>query len=183
MRKSGGMRGANLKTYRDRSDAVAQFHKADIARQVVFVDLLEKLQVMVEQALAEVQLWERILATAKVNEGGAYALIVGGQREVSQDRTRSKNAVRWVIDDNEAGDDYIRGKYRQYSEGRLEQVLHNMKWEVGRLDGSRAVRIDFKMGDRIWDRQVGAANQEQNGQRNANQLLEACSRQFRVRVE
>lgn len=178
MRNGAGFRGANLKAYRDRSDAIAQFHKADIARQVVCSELLEKLQVIVEQALKEIKLWERILATAKVNEGGAYALVVAGQREVQGDRLKSKNAVRWVIDDDEPGDEYISGKYAHYSDGKLDQIMNSMKWEVGRLDGSKGLRIDFKMSDRAWDRQAGQTDQEANGQRNVAQLLSACRTAF-----
>jgi hypothetical protein len=178
MRNNAGFRGANLKNYRERSDAIAQFHKADIARQVVCSELLEKLQIIVENALAEIQLWERILATAKTNEGGAYALVAAGQREVSADRLRSKNAVRWVIDDDEQGDEYIKNKYNQYSDGALDQIFSGAKWEVGRLDGSKGLRIDFKMSDRAWDRQVGNTNQEENGRRNAGTLLVACRSVF-----
>lgn len=178
MRNNGGFRGANLKKFRDRSDAIAQFHKTDIARQVVCSEVLEKLQIIVEQALAEIRLWEQILATANLNEGGAYALVAAGQREVAADRVRSKNSVHWMIDDDEPGDQYIQSKYNQYSDGALDEILSAAKWDVGLLDGSKGLRIDFKVSDHTWDREVGNTNQEKNGRRNVDTLLIACRSVF-----
>ena len=179
MRRSGGFRGVNLREYRDRSDELAQFHKADIARQVAY-DLLERLQTSVEQALNEVGRWERILGVAKAPEGGAYALVMQGRREVLDDRQGSRNAVRWVIADDEAGDEYISEKRDQYSRDKLDDLLAEVEWKVGRTDGSGPLRIEFTLDDRPWDRLAGAVGQQARGARSVSLLLEKCRSVYEV---
>ena len=170
MRKEGGFRGSKRRAYRDKSDELAQFQKADIARQVAF-DLLARLQISIEQALQEVGLWERILATAKLSEGGAYALVVEGQKDVAMDRARSKNAARWGIDDNESGDTYISTKHEQYERDGLGDILHAVEWTVGRKDDG-SLRVDFTLDGAPWDRLAGAAGQQVRGARNVSALLD-----------
>lgn len=179
MRKKGGPWGRNRKTYRDRSDELAQFHKADIARGVVY-KLVELLQVSVEQALTQVKLWERILATAKAPAGGAYALIMDGKREVDVDRGKAKNAVRWVIEDNEPGDTYIADKRQQYSRGKLNEIMEAVEWRVGKTDGSGPMRIDFAMAGKAWDRIAGSEAEQARGVQNVASLLDKCRSAFAV---
>jgi hypothetical protein len=178
MQRRSGFMGRNLRTYRQKSDELAQFHKADIARQVVY-DLAKRLHQSVRHLLNEVHLWERILATSTANNGGTYALVMRGKREVDIDREKSKNAVRWVIDDSEPGDEYIGLKYERYARGQLSQILEKVQWRVGRLDGTGDLRIDFALGDgQPWSRQAGQAGQQRAGESNANQLLALCRAVF-----
>ena len=69
MRDSSGFMNLHLRNYRDKSDELAQFQKADIARRLV-VRLVKALQTRTEEALAEAQRWAKILATGRVSEGG-----------------------------------------------------------------------------------------------------------------
>jgi hypothetical protein len=179
--RGAGLLDGNAKKYRDASDEMAQFHKADIARQIA-LDLVEALQVRIEEALGEVQTWERILATAKAEEGGAYALVVDGKREVVIDRTQSKNAVRWVIDDNEPADGarYIQRKREQYANGdeALKNIVGAMEWKVAQADGRGALKIEFALGGKAWDKQAGVPNQRARGVRNTAGLLGRCRSVF-----
>jgi membrane protease subunit (stomatin/prohibitin family) len=178
-RTQGGFLGSKRRTYREKSDAVAQFHKADIARKVVY-DLVEQLQITVEQALAEVRLWERLLGTAKAAEGGAYALVVDGQKEISGDRAQAENAVRWVIKDAEKGDVYISKKYEQYSEGKLADLLRTVEWKVGRLDGRGTLRIDLNVAGQPWDRLIAETGDRMRGVRCVGRLLDHCRSFYEV---
>ena len=173
MRNRGGFRGSNRRKYRDRSDELAQFHKADIARQVAY-ELVERLQVSVEQALEEIVRWERILGTAKAAGGGTYALVVEGRKEVETDREKAKNAARWVIADDEPGDTYISDKYEQYSRGKLDEIFRAVEWKVGQTNGSGPLRVDFTLDEKPWDRVAGSAGQRARGVRNASLLLDKC---------
>jgi len=179
MRKRGGFRGANRRKYRDKSDELAQFHKADIARQVAY-ELVERLQISIEQALEEIARWERILGTAKASEGGAYALVVEGRKEVKTDREKAKNATRWVIADDEPGDTYISDKYEQYSRGKLDEILRAVEWKVGRTNGSGPLRVDFTLDRKLWDRVAGSAGQRARGVRNVSLLLDECRAAYNV---
>lgn len=175
--RGGGLLDGNFKKYRDASDELAQFHKADVARQVA-LDLVEALQVRIEEALNEVQVWERILATSKADEGGAYALVVDGKREVTIDRAQSKNAVRWVIDDNEPEDgaQYIRRKHEQYANGdeALKNIVGAMAWKVGQSDGRGPLKIEFLLDGKAWDKLAGVPGQRARGVRNTAGLLQRC---------
>jgi hypothetical protein len=179
--RGAGLMDNNAKKYRDASDELAQFHKADVARQVA-LDLVEALQVRIEEALTEIQLWERILATAKSNEGGAYALVVDGKREVVVDRAQSKSAVRWVIEDNEPEDGahYIQRKREQYSNGdeALKAIVGAMEWKIGQADGRGALKIEFTLDGKPWDRLAGVTGQQARGVRNTTGLLNRCRRVF-----
>ncbi|MEI8305527.1 MAG: tubulin-like doman-containing protein, partial [Chloroflexales bacterium] len=179
MARAGGFGGGNFKTYRDLSDDLAQFHKADIARQVVY-DLVEKLQTTIEQALKEVQLWVRILATGRPTEGGVYGLVLDGMKEIDRDRAKGKNAVRWVIDDSESGDTYIQDRYDTYSRDKLAEVLRNMEWKVGRTDASAPLRIELHIEEKPLDRLAGTPEQRERGVRNLSQLLGICRRFYEI---
>lgn len=177
MRSSSGFLGGNLKAYRNKSNELAQFHKADIARQVAH-DLVIRVHKSVAQLLAEVLLWVQALAKATSTQGGAYALVVEGQTEIDSDRTKSKNQVRWVIDDNEPGDTYIAEKHKKYVAGQLERILGQIEWKAGRLDGSGDLRVDFTLNGQLWSRRAGQPGEKGAGLKNCSQLLEACREVF-----
>lgn len=177
MRRSSGLFAGNLKAYRDKSDELAQFHKADIARQVAH-DLVIRVHKSVTQLLVELLLWEQALAKANSAQGGTYALVVEGQTEIDSDRAKSKNQVRWVIDDNEPGDTYIADKHKKYAENKLEDILAQIEWKVGRLDGSGDLRVDFTLNGQLWSRRAGQPGEQKAGLKNSNQLLEACREVF-----
>jgi len=176
MRKSAGWMNRHLEEYLDKSNRLAQFHKADIARKVA-QSLLEQLQVITEKALEETELWQRILLNAGMAEGGMHALIQQGQREVESDRSESRNASRWIIRDNEPGDSYISEYRAKYIEGQLRKILGKLKWNVGRRDDG-ALRIELQLGDKALDRLAGTKEMLGRGKANANLLLEECRVSF-----
>lgn len=179
MYKKSGLFSGNLKAYRQKSNELAQFHKADIARQVVR-GLVARIYRSVSQLLDEVALWEQVLARAGSADGGAYALVLQGQAEVIADRDRSKNAARWVIDDNEKDDelglrdDYISDKYKRYAGDQTEKLLDRVEWRIGRRDDSEDFQIDFLFEGQPWSRRAGQSKQREAGLKNVSQLLNAC---------
>ncbi len=172
MRRGAGFQNSNRKKYREAADRLMQFQKADVARQVVY-ELIERLQKSVEGALKELTTWERALATSYAADGGAYALLLDGQREVQVDRNQSKNAARWVIEDNEEKDEYLSQKREALSRGKLDDVLQSMEWSVVPQEGG-GLRVDFKVGGKAWDRRAGASGQQVLGLRNLNTILNQC---------
>ena len=176
LQQSSGLLGATAKTYREKSNDLAQFQKADIARQVVY-DLAARLHKDVGQLLTEAQLWETALATAIADNGGAYAQVVLGKKEVESDRLQSQNAVRWVIADNEPGDRYISEKYQKYAKDQKAGLLQQVQWKVGRGE-SGDMRIDFTLAGQSWNREAGQRRAANAGRRNVAQLLELCRRPF-----
>jgi len=185
LQKGAGIFGGNAKEYRDSSNELAQFQKADIARQVVY-DLAGRLHKGVDQLLEEARLWERILATSIADNGGAYGLIRRGKSEVESDRRASQNAVRWVIADDEAGDKYISSKYAVYAMedsdanvSKRDEILSKIEWKVGRVDGRGDMRIDFTLdGGQPWSREAGQKDAMKVGQRNIGRLLTLCRQPF-----
>lgn len=178
MQQGGGVLSNPAKIYRDKTNELAQFHKADIARQVVY-DLAVRLHKGVRQLLDEARLWERALATSIAENGGAYALIRRGQAEVESDRRQSENAARWIISDDEPGDHYMADKYERYAAGQLEEVLSRVEWRVGRVDGAGALRIDFALGEgQPWSREPGQSGAMPAGRRNVSRLLALCRAPF-----
>lgn len=179
MRRNSGWFNKNLKDYRDKWNEIAQFHKADIARQIV-QDLVVRLHQAVNKLVDEVTLWKRVLGIAPLIHGGAYALVVKGQDEVAVDRDKANNAVNWVIANDEPGDTYIQEKLTNYAEGQLERILDSIEWKVGREDGNRGLRVDFTLGGQNWDRRAGQPEQMVLGQRNVSGLLNRCRQPFEV---
>ncbi|MBP1464451.1 hypothetical protein EYB53_001900, partial [Candidatus Chloroploca sp. M-50] len=173
MAHGAGFLSGNLKEYRNISDDLAQFHKADIARKVVY-DLVEQLQGIVEQALQEVELWVRILATARPVEGGMYGLLLEGLKAIDLDRAQAKNEVRWVIDDQEGNDQYIAECRDRYSRDRLDELLNTIEWKIGRPDSNSPLRIELHLQGKGMDRQAGAPEQRERGARNLARLLDRC---------
>ncbi|MBN1875750.1 MAG: hypothetical protein JXA33_16115 [Anaerolineae bacterium] len=179
MLKWTGIFNSNLKAYRNTSEELAQFYKAEIARQVVH-DLGERLQHFVTQALEKVQRWEEILGTSNAAAGGAYALLLEGEREVKIDRAKAANATRWIIADDEPGDTYIAEKYRQYSRGQLEQIFDDFEWKVSRIDNSGDLQIEFEQAGAQWDRRAGNKNQRAHGLKNVALLLDRSREVYEV---
>jgi len=177
MRKSSGWGNRNLEDYLHKSDRLAQFYKADIARKVAQA-LLEQLQVITEKALDEIELWEQIIFQAGQGEGGMRALIQAGRAEVNEDRSESRNASRWIIKDNEPGDTYIGDFRTKYMKEQLRKILKQVKWNVGRRDDG-ALRIEFQLGDKPFDRLAGTKEMLGRGRANANLLLEECRSPFK----
>ncbi len=177
LQQGGGLGNKNAKEYRQKSNELAQFQKADIARQVVY-GLAARLHKDVGQLLSEARLWETALATAIAADGGAYARIIQGKKEVDSDRQQSQNAVRWVIADDEPGDHYIQGKYTKFADGKVASILEQARWTVGKLDNSGPMRIDFSLGGQPWSREAGQRKAANAGQRNVNQLLALCRAVF-----
>lgn len=178
LQKRAGFLGGNAKEYRDRSDELVQFQKADIARRVV-IDLAERLYRGVNQLLDEARLWERVLASGIAENGGAYGLVMRGTKEVESDRRASSNAVRWVIADDEPGDSYISSKYATYSRDKLNEILDKVEWKVAKTDDSREMRIDFILdGGQPWSREAGRRAALPAGRRNVGRLLDLCREPF-----
>ena len=185
LQKGAGLMGSNAKEYRDRSNEIAQFQKADIARQVVY-DMAERLHRGVKHLLEEARLWEQVLATSIADNGGAYGLVMRGKAEVESDRRASQNAVRWVIADDEPGDSYISSKYAVYAREKVEdntskraEILNKIEWKVARVDGTGEMRIDFTLdGGQPWSREAGQKGAMPAGRRNISRLLTLCRQPF-----
>ena len=163
--------------YRDKADELAQFHKADIARQVAY-GLLGQLQGLVDTTLNELELWQRNLALGTATDGGAYGLLLEGQRNISVDRQTLANAVRWVIGDQESHDTYISSKYDQYSADRLEELLRLVEWSFT-PDRDGRLRVAFSFAGQAWERQAGNTNQRIAGIRNLATLVKRCREVYR----
>lgn len=180
MNSGSGLFGGNLRAYRDKADDVAQFYKADIARLVIH-DLVKHLVATISQIQTELDAWERRLARVASEYGGAYNLLQDGRREIAQDRQRSKNAARWVIEDREASDTYIEDRYKRYVDGQLEKILNLTEWRVGKTDAGEW-RVDFttnkEVKEQSWDRRAGKKGEKVAGQKNLTYLLEQCRAVF-----
>ena len=183
MQRSSGVFSSNLKTYRNKADELAQFHKADIAREVI-QDLTDHLVKSVDELGSELDYWIGSLATTTSAYGGAYNLLLDGIREVQLDRERSKNAARWVIDDVdriernpgasvEKPNPYIENWRKRYLGRSLDSMLDAVSWRVEQTNTGE-FRVQFTTHDQPWDRRAGRSGERQVGQKNAGYLIARC---------
>lgn len=187
LRKQGpGVFDRRSKSYVTMVDRLVQFHKADIARRIVF-ELISSMQLMAEGALEQLTTWRRALGTAPAAVGGTYALIQLGMDKVVADRnSASRSAVRWVIADDEDGDQYLPAKHSKYSSGQLDNLLKGMVWNVALVDNKGPISVEFvfnqgRPGDggresreRRFDPRAGVTGRKVEGEQNAAVLLESC---------
>lgn len=180
-----GILGTRCRKYVAKTDELVQFHKADIARRVVF-ELISSLQKTAEGALQQLTDWRRSLGTAPASTGGTYALIQQGMDRVAADhKIAARTDVRWVIADDEPGDQYLPAKHAKYSSGQLDRLLNAMVWKVVLVDDKGPI-IDFVLEEDLpdsggrerrecpFDRRAGELGGTLRGERNAAILLDQC---------
>lgn len=187
MQHSSGVGGRKLKAYRNKVDELAQFHKADIARRVIH-DLVKRLVRSLQELGSELDHWIGSLGTTTSTYGGTYSLLLDGLRDIEQDRQRSKNAVRWVIDDidkseispgqfSEEPNTYIEGKRHQYLANSMDNLLNMVGWRVERTNEGE-FRVQFTTFGQDWDRRAGRRGEQSIGQQNLTYLLDPCRAVF-----
>ena len=187
MRHRSGVLGRNLRAYRDKANDLAQFHKADIARKVIH-DLVKRLAKSLYELGNELEHWIRSLATTTSAYGNAYNLLQDGFRDIEQDRQRSKNAARWVIDNTdrqeissgeyqEIPNPYIEGKQKQYRKNSLDDLLDNVTWRVEQT-AEGEFRVQFATHGQDWDRRAGKRGEKAAGQKNLDYVLRRCRTVF-----
>lgn len=187
MQHRSGLANHNLKSYRDKANDLAQFHKADIARKVVH-NLVERLVKSLHELGDELDRWINSIATATSTYGGAYHLLLDSIRDIEQDRQRSKNAARWVIDDTDKREvkpgefkeelnSYIKGKRDGYLGNSLDNLLDGVAWTVEQT-AEKEFRVQFATYGQNWDRHAGGRGEEAAGRKNLDNLLRRCRAVF-----
>ncbi len=176
MNRKSGFMGGNLRRYRDLADDIAQFHKADIARQVVY-DLVGRLITSINQLHSELRRWITILAEATSEYGGTYSLLLEGIEEVAADRKQSRNAARWQIADDEPRDTYIAQRRQKYRSDNFDTLLEQINWNIG-VTAEGEMRVAFNVMGQPFDKRAGQRNERPLGLKNLNQLLTACREVF-----
>lgn len=184
--KGPGSFNFRSRAYVANADRLVEFHKADVARSVVF-ELISSLQVTVERAQGQLTTLRRALGTAPASAGGMYGLVrLGMDRVVADRKSAERSAVRWVIADNEPGDQYLPARHARYSDGKLDALLNAMAWKVALVDNKGPVSVEFVVNksrmvngvrettEHRFDPRAGETGRKDEGERNTGILLEMC---------